>query len=98
GRETAQVVVALDEQDVGPEAGGSNGGRRPGRAAADDQHIGLGKDGDLAGGLEMGLGGTLTPLLPGLAAEELDALLGADGGAQIARAGSPGSVLEDLGL
>ena len=42
-------------------------------------------------------GGTLTPLVPGLAAEELDALLGADGGAQVALVGGR-TILEDLGL
>ena len=92
------MIVALDQQDVGAEAGGGNGRGGTGWTAADDQHIGLGEDGDLAGGLEMGLGGTPTPLVPRPAAEGLDALLGQHGVAQVALAGGPGSVLEDLRL
>ena len=93
GGEAAQVVVALDQQDVGAEAGGGDGRGGSGRAAADDQHVGLGEDGDLAGRLEVGPAGRWRLLVPALAAEELDALLGADGVAQVARAG-PGPSLK----
>src|SRR5438105_2020608 len=68
---------------------------RSGRAAADNQHVGLGKDGNFAGRLEVGSRGPRALLAPRLTAEELDSLLGAYGVAQVARAGT---VLEDFRL
>ena len=96
GGEAAQVIVALDQQDVGAQAGGSDGRSRPGRTAADDQNVGLGEHRDLAGGLHIGLGGSRAPGRRGRAAEGLEALLGTDAGAVVAR--SPGAVLEDFRL
>jgi hypothetical protein len=68
---------------------------RSGRTAADNQHVGLGKDGNFAGRLEVGSRGPRALLAPRLTAEELDSLLGAYGVAQVARAGT---VLEDFRL
>ena len=66
GRQAAQVVVALDQQHVGAEAGRSDGSGRSGRAAADHQHVGLGEDRNFARRLEIVLAGRerRTRLLP----------------------------------
>jgi hypothetical protein len=95
GGEAAEVIVALDQEDIGAEARGGDGRSRPGWTAADHQHVGLREHWDLASGLEVGPGGSLAPRRLA-AAERLEALLGADAGAVVA--GRPGAVLEDLGL
>ena len=51
GGETAEVVVALDERDLGAEPARRHGGRAAGGAAADDEHVGLLVDRGLARGL-----------------------------------------------
>ena len=39
GRQSAQVVVSLDEHRVGPETAGRDSGRGSGRPASDHQHV-----------------------------------------------------------
>ena len=95
GRKPAQVIVALDQQHVGAEPAGSDGRRRPGRTAADHQHVGLGEDGYLAGGLEVGLRRPRALLPARAAAEELDPLLGADACCSSCRAAGPSLKISD---
>ena len=49
--EAAEIAVALDDGDPLPEAPRRDRRRRAGRASADDEHVGLLVDGDLAGRL-----------------------------------------------
>src|SRR5919198_4679094 len=51
GGEAAEVVVALDERDLGAQARGGDRRRAAGRAAADDEDVGLLVDRRLARGL-----------------------------------------------
>ena len=86
GRQAAEMVVALDQHDLGAEASGGDRRRRAGRPAADDQHVGLGEDRGLARRLLDGQCRARAPGATALARENLDALLAADAAGQVVAA------------
>lgn len=51
-REPAEMIVALQQHDVGAASGSSNRGGGTGGATTDDQHVALGVDRNLAGRLD----------------------------------------------
>jgi hypothetical protein len=81
GGQPAQVVVALQQHDVGALARGSRCGRSAGRPAAHDQHVAVAVDGDVAAGLVHGA--ELLARRLGVALEDVglqDAFVGAGDG------------------
>ena len=58
------MIVALDQHDIGAEPCRGDRGGSAGRTAADHQHIGLGKNGNVARRLANSFCGTRAPLRP----------------------------------